>query len=91
MNEMLRSSMTGYMPIFSATVHLALCRASTVALPWLSNCAASRMSLKITSPMVKDTGGQRIDLVGIPKEELPEVPPEGFWNAFRSCLQKLPL
>jgi nitrite reductase (NADH) large subunit len=43
-------------------------------------------------PMVKVTGGQRIDLLGIPKEELPEVwkdlgMPSGhaYTKAFRTC------
>jgi len=47
---------------------------------------------KYNVPMVKLTGGQRIDLVGIPKEKLPEVwrdlgIPSGhaYTKAFRTC------
>ena len=49
-------------------------RRSTAASPPPTSCAASaRSPKKYDVPMVKLTGGQRIDLLGITKDDLPEV------------------
>src|SRR5215213_8612820 len=52
----------------------------------------AQVAVKYNVPMVKVTGGQRIDLLGIPKEKLPEVwadlgMPSGYayTKAFRTC------
>ena len=50
------------------------CRGCGAASPTRASCAPSPMSRRnIAIPTVKVTGGQRIDLLGVKKEELPSV------------------
>ena len=68
-------------------------RASTAASPPPTNCVAiADVANKYNVPMVKLTGGQRIDLLGIKKDDLPDVwkdlgMPSGhaYAKSFRTC------
>ena len=68
------SSTTASTPTSRRTAPSPSSRASTAASPPPTNCARiADVAEKYNVPMVKITGGQRIDLLGITKEDLPGV------------------
>ena len=68
------SSTIEFTPTFKKTEHFRSSPACAEASPRLTNCAASRMWPTNTKcRMVKVTGSQRIDLLGIKKSDLPKV------------------